>query len=80
MIVEITSLTPRVTFSSPAMPAQIAPTPIATISSRGTCSTAGRCDLDADDRDCQRRQAVLPLDADVEQAIRNPIATASPDR
>ena len=69
MIVEITSLTPRVTLSTPAMPAQSAPTAIATQDAR-------RATLSKPGKPAPRRRttaaandaiAVLALDADVEQ-------------
>ena len=42
MIVEITSLTPRFTFNTPAIAAKAPPMTIATMNMNGTCNTAGR--------------------------------------
>ena len=67
MIVEITSLTPRVTLSTAATPAHIAPTSIATMIVRTMLSNAGQPALRGHDGGDERGQAVLPVDADVEQ-------------
>ena len=70
MIVLITSLTPRVTLSSAAMPAQAAPTTIATIRVIAIRRNPGSELMKARTghrRGQHRGQPVLAVDADVEQ-------------
>ena len=72
MIVEITSLTPRVTLSTPAIEAHAAPTTIATSMMKLTWNGAGSVTARAAAGGQQRRQQVLALDADVEQVHLEP--------
>ena len=67
MIVEMTSLTPRVTRSRPAMPAQRAPATIATTMAARVFGLPGQPRLAGNDGGGERGDAVLALDADVEQ-------------
>ena len=72
MIVEITSLIPRVTFSTPAIPAHAAPTVIATNRMKSTWIRGGQVGRAADVGGEERGQQVLPLDTDVEQVHPEP--------
>ena len=67
MIVEMTSLTPRVTRSRPAMPAHRAPATIATRMASTVLSLPGQPGLAGERGGGERADAVLALDADVEQ-------------
>ena len=67
MIVEMTSLTPRVTLSTPAMPAQSAPTTIATTTMTGCAAAPGSATRRRPTAAASTPRAVLAVDADVEQ-------------
>ena len=68
MIVEMTSLTPRVALSRPAMPAHIAPTSMATRTMTSDVQRAGqRRRSPPTTAATQRGEPVLAVDADVEQ-------------
>ncbi len=80
MIVEMTSLTPRVTLSSPAMPAHIAPTVIATRMVSPMCSGAGSATLPAKAAARIAASRYCPSTPMLNRFIRKPIATAIADR
>ena len=68
MIELITSLTPRVTLRTATMPAQKAPTSMATTMISTMCSGPGSETAAPGGGRHDRREPVLALDADVEQA------------
>ena len=68
MIELMTSLTPRVTLRTATIPAQRAPTTIATTMISRTCSGPGSATAAPAAGGDDRGQPVLALDADVEQA------------
>ena len=67
MIVEMTSETPRLTLSQAAMPAQRPPATIATRMATITLSDARQPGLAGEDRGREDGDAVLAVDADVEE-------------
>jgi len=80
MIVEMTSLTPRAVFRTPATPAQAAPTAIATSSTSATCSTAGRCTAAPTAAASSAASWYWPSTPMLNSPVRKPIATATPAR
>ena len=80
MIVEITSLTPRVTLSAPATPDQRAPTSIATSRMKPMCRTVGRCTLAPAAAASSAASWYWPSTPMLNSAARKPIATAIPAR
>ncbi len=80
MIVEMTSLTPRVTLSTAAMPAQKAPTTTATSTTTIISSGPGRS---SQPPTAAAKNAAIwywPSTPMLNRFIRKPMATASPDR
>jgi hypothetical protein len=67
MIVEITSETPRATFNHPAMPAPQPPDGHRDQQAHQDVQPPGQVTLTGEDRGCEGRDPVLPLDPDVEQ-------------
>ena len=67
MIVEMTSLTPRVTFRIAAIPAQNAPTSMATTTMSSTCRGAGKATAPPTPAAMSAANAILTFDPDVEQ-------------
>ncbi len=80
MIVEMTSLTPRVTLSRPAIPAQNAPTSIATARIRPTCSTGGRATAPPTAAASIAARRYWPSTPMLNRFILKPMATAMADR
>ena len=80
MIVEMTSLTPRVTLSSAAMPAQRAPTTTAT--STTTMMSSGPGSSSQPPTTAAKKAAIWywPSTPMLNRFIRKPMATARPDR
>ena len=78
MIVEITSLTPRVTLSTPAMPAHSAPTTIATSMMNVTWSGAGSSTAAPAAAAMSAAIRYWPSTPMLNRPILNPIATATP--
>ncbi len=81
MIVEMTSLTPRVTLSRAAMPAQIAPTSIATHDDHaGSCSGSGSATAPPTTAAAKAASRYWPSTPMLNRFIRKPMATASAAR
>lgn len=80
MIVETTSLTPRVVFRNPAMPAQKAPTSIATMTIRAIWNGPGRLRLAPTSAATIAASRYWPSTPMLKRFILNPIATASAAR
>ena len=80
MIVEITSLTPRVTLSTPAIAAQSAPTSTATTTMSAMCSGAGSTTAPPTAAAISAASRYWPSTPMLNRFIRNPIATATADR
>ena len=80
MIVEMTSLTPRVTLSRPAMPAHMAPTNMATAMTRPMCSGAGRTTAPPTAAASIAASRYWPSTPMLNRFILKPIATATADR
>jgi hypothetical protein len=80
MIVEITSLTPRVTLSRPAMPAHIAPTTIATSRPSTTLSRPGTRAAPTVIAAAYEATWYWPSTPMLNRFIRKPMAAASADR
>ena len=80
MIVEMTSLTPRVTFSSPAIPAQDAPTRAASTSGTATFSRPGKTAAPATAAATYDAIVYCPSTPMLKRFIRKPIAAAIPER
>ena len=80
MIVEITSLTPRVTLRTPAMPAQIEPTSIATTSPSTTLRKPGRIAAPTTIAAAYDAIWYWPSTPMLNRFIRKPMAAARADR
>jgi hypothetical protein len=80
MIVEITSLTPRVTFSTPAIPAHTAPVTMAMTMMRATCSGPGSDTAAPSPAESTAASRYWPSTPMLNSAIRKPMATASAAR
>ncbi len=80
MIVEMTSLTPRVTLRIAAIPAHIAPTSIATRMISPTCSGAGRDTAPPTAAASIAASRYCPSTPMLNRFIRKPMATAIADR
>lgn len=80
MIVEMTSLTPRRTLSSPAIAAHPAPTSTATKMISAMCSGAGRVTAPPTAAAVSAARRYWPSTPMLKRFILNPIATASADR
>jgi hypothetical protein len=80
MIVEMTSLTPRVTLSTAAIPAHIAPTSTAVSSVTNTCSGAGNETAPPTAAANSAASRYCPSTPMLNRFIRKPIATATADR
>ena len=80
MIVETTSLTPRVTLRTPAMPAHMAPTSIATRMISGICTTPGRVSAPPTTAAKNAASRYWPSTPMLNRFIRKPMATARPAR
>lgn len=80
MIVVITSLTPRVVFSRPAMPDQSAPTSIAMTMSRMIWIAPGRAMAPPTAAAANAARRYWPSTPMLKRFIRKPMATASADR
>ena len=76
MIVEMTSLTPRVTLSSPAMPAQRPPAAMATRSETTMLSGPGSHACPAKTAAANAATRYCPSTPMLKRFIRNPMATA----
>ena len=79
-IVEMTSLTPRVTLSTAATPAQAAPIVTATSRTSGICSAIGRSTAAPTEAASSAASAYWPSTPMLNSAMRKPIATATPAR
>ena len=80
MIVEMTSLTPRVTLRAAAMPAHIAPTSIATTTMIVMCSGFGSENDPPTTAALKAARRYWPSTPMLNRFIRKPMATASADR
>jgi hypothetical protein len=80
MIVEMTSLTPRVVLSTAATPAQEAPTVQATRMMNGMCSHIGRLTAAPAAAAISAASVYWPSTPMLNRPIRKPMATARPDR
>ena len=80
MIVEITSETPRVTRSRPAMPAQAAPTSIAARMAAAVLSQPGSHASPATTAAANDATRYWPSTPMLKRFIRKPMATATPER
>ncbi len=80
MIVETTSLTPRVVLRMPAMPAQKAPTSIATTRMSRMCSGPGRVTEAPTSAATIAASRYWPSTPMLNRFIRKPMATASAAR
>ncbi len=76
MIVETTSLTPRLVLRKPAMPDQKAPTSIATITMSAMCSGPGRLTLAPTSADIMAARRYCPSTPMLKRFMRKPTATA----
>ncbi len=79
MMVEITSLIPRVTFSTPATPAYAEPTVMPTKRISMTCSGAGRWTTPPTSAATSAARRYWPSTPMLKRFIRNPIAAAMPE-
>ena len=80
MIVEITSLTPRVTLSSPAIPAHRPPATMATTRAAMMFSHPGSQPWPAKTAAAKAATRYCPSTPMLNRFIRNPMATAMADR
>ena len=80
MIVEITSLTPRVTLSAPAIAAQTCPPSMATTRISGTWRTAGRSTLAPTQAAISAAIVYWPSTPMLNSPILNAMANATPER
>ncbi len=80
MIVEMTSLTPRVARSTPAMPAHAAPTRTAARIASAMLSGPGSHASPATTAAAKAAMRYCPSTPMLNRFIRKPIATARPDR
>ncbi len=80
MIVVTTSLTPRLAFSTPAMPDQTAPTTMATMIMSGICRMPGRVSAPPTTAAKKAAMRYWPSTPMLNRFIRNPMATASAER
>ena len=80
MIVEMTSLTPRVTRKIPAMPAHSAPTAIATRMAATVLSLPGSQASPANAAAAKPASRYWPSTPMLNRFIRKPIAAATPER
>ncbi len=80
MIVEMTSLTPRVTLSRPAIPAQKAPTAMATTTISATWSGGGSVTAPPTAAASIAARRYWPSTPMLNRFILNPMATAIADR
>ena len=80
MIVEMTSLTPRVALSRPARPAHMPPTSTATRTITSWCSPVGSVTAPPTQAAVIAARRYWPSTPMLNRFIRNPIATASADR
>ncbi len=77
MIVVMTSLTPRVVLSTPAMPAHSAPTAIAVMMITGICSTPGSASAPPTTAAKNAATRYCPSTPMLNRFIRKPMATAA---
>ena len=80
MMVEITSFTPRVTFSTPAAPEKAPPTAMATAMMRTMCTTAGSSTWAPKWAATMKASRYWPSTPMLKRFIRKPMAAATPDR
>jgi hypothetical protein len=80
MIVEMTSLTPRVTLRIAAMPAHIAPTSIAVTTINRMCSGLGSSTDPPTTAAVKAARRYCPSTPMLNRFMRKPMATASADR
>ena len=79
MIVEITSLMPRLTFNTPATPEYAAPTVIPTSRIKATCSGAGNRTTPPTSAATKAASRYWPSTPMLNRFMRNPIAAAMPE-
>ena len=77
MMVEITSLTPRLTFSQPAKPAQIAPVAMATTRQKRMCNGAGKSTAAPATAVAKSATLICPSTPMLKRFILKPMATAA---
>ena len=80
MMVEITSFTPRVTFSTPAAPENVPPTIMATSRMNATCSTDGSSTWAPTWAATMKARMYWPSTPMLNRFMRKPMAAATPDR
>ena len=79
MIVEMTTLTLRVTLRIAAISAHVPPTAIATMHTNGTCNTGGRLTSAPAQPAISAASRYWPFEPMLNRFILNPIATATPE-